>query len=99
MCSFFFFANVYHVLNIRLVGIVRGKNDKIDAARIAQYADEKYKLISPEKPLNKSILQLKELLSFRKKLVRENAGYKATKKERKHMYELNSEDFIIKTLP
>ena len=72
----------------RSLGIVRGKNDKIDAARIAQYADEKYKLISPEKPLNKSILQLKELLSFRKRLVRENAGYKATIKERKHMYEL-----------
>lgn len=82
----------------RSLGIVRGKNDKVDAARIAQYADEKYKQLSPEKPLDKGILQLKELLGFRKKLVRENAGYKASVKERIHMFELNSQDYIIKTL-
>lgn len=82
----------------RSLGIIRGKNDKVDAARIAQYADEKYKTLSPEKPLNTSILRLKELLSFRKKLVRENAGYKATIKERKHMYEAGDQDFIIKSL-
>jgi transposase len=82
----------------RSLGITRGKNDKIDAVRIARYGDEKYKLISPEKPLNKGILQLKELLGLRKKLVRENAGYKATIKERKHMYDANNSDFIIKIL-
>jgi transposase len=82
----------------RSLGITRGKNDKVDAMRIAQYADEKYKLLSPQKPVNKSILQLKELLCFRKKLVRENAGYKTMIKERKHMYEVNGRDFIIATL-
>jgi transposase len=82
----------------RSLGITRGKNDKVDAMRIAQYADEKYKLLVPQKPLNKCILQLKELLCFRKKLVRENAGYKAMVKERKHMYQVNSHDFIIATL-
>lgn len=34
----------------RSLGIVRGKNDRIDATRIAQYGDEKYKVIFPEKP-------------------------------------------------
>lgn len=43
-------------------------------------------------------MKLKDLISFRKKLVRENAGYKATIKERMHMYEVGKEDFIIKTL-
>jgi transposase len=81
----------------RSLGIVRGKNDKVDAARIAQYADEKYKQLDPEKPLNKSILRLKELLGFRKRLVRENAGYKSSVKERLHMYEVSAQDYIIKT--
>lgn len=82
----------------RSLGIVRGKNDRVDAARIAQYGDEKYKTIFPEKPLNPCILRLKELLSFRKKLVRENAGYKAAIQERKHMFAAGKGDFIIKTL-
>ncbi|MBA4140161.1 MAG: transposase [Segetibacter sp.] len=82
----------------RSLGIVRGKNDKVDAARIAQYGDEKYKALSPEKPLNASISKLKELLGFRKKLIRENASYKATIKERKHMYEVGNDNFIIKSL-
>lgn len=82
----------------RSLGITRGKNDKVDARRIAQFADEKYKTITPEKALNKNIIRLKELLNFRKRLVRENAGYKATVKERKHMYDVSNRDFIIKTL-
>lgn len=82
----------------RSLGIIRGKNDKVDAMRIGQYADEKYKLLFPQKPVSKCILQLKELLRFRKKLVRENAGYKATIKERKHMYEVKNSDYIIASL-
>lgn len=82
----------------RSMGIVRGKNDRVDAARIAQYGDEKYKTIFPEKPLNQSILRLRELLSFRKKLVRENAGYKAAIGERKHMLGVGNGEFIVRTL-
>lgn len=78
------------------LGISRGKNDKVDAKRIAQYADEKYKTIEPSKPLNKAIINLKELLSIRKRFVRENAGYKASMKERLAMYEVSKNDYIIK---
>ena len=80
------------------MGIVRGKNDKVDSARIAQYGEEKYKSIQPSKPLNPAIIRLKELLSFRKRLVRENAGYKSSIKEREHMQEVNKKDLIIKSL-
>jgi len=55
------------------MGITRGKNDKVDSFRIAQYGEEKYKSLQPSKPLNPAIIRLKELLSFRKRLVRENA--------------------------
>ena len=76
------------------LGIARGKNDKVDAKRIAIYADEKIKTINPDKPLNKRILKLKELLSFRKRLVRINAGLKASLKERIAMYEVTEKDTI-----
>jgi transposase len=82
----------------RSMGITRGKSDKVDAARIAQYAEEKHKSIQPSKPLNKSIIELKELLSFRKRIVRESAGYKASLKERKHMYPDLKQDIICKSL-
>lgn len=82
----------------RSMGITRGKSDQVDAARIAQYGTEKHKSIEPSKPLNMDIVQLKELLSFRKRVVREQAGYKASLGERKHMYPELKKDLICKTL-
>jgi len=69
----------------RSLGIVRGKNDKVDARRIAQYASEKYQEIKPAGRMNPTIIVLRQYLSFRKRLVRDSAGYKATLTERKAM--------------
>jgi transposase len=80
------------------LGITRGKNDKIDSFRIAQYGEEKHKSLIPQKPVSPVIIKLKELLSFRKRIVRENAGYQASIKEREHMYGENKKDIIVKTL-
>lgn len=80
------------------IGIVRGKNDKIDAYRIAQFADEKQKTLEPSKPFNHCIVKLKELLALRKRLVRENAGYKSTIKGRKDMYNSTAKDVHVKVL-
>jgi transposase len=82
----------------RSLGIIRGKNDKVDSKRIAQYASEKHSSLPASKPLNKRVLGLKELLKFRKRLVRESAGYQATIKERKHIYPDLGKDIIIKEL-
>lgn len=82
----------------RSMGIVRGKTDKVDSARIAQYGIEKYRTLEVSKPLNINILSLKELLGFRKKMIRENAGYKKQMAERKHIHELKREDSILKIL-
>jgi transposase len=79
------------------MGMVRGKSDKADAYRISNYGGDRIKRLVPDKPLNKNILELKQLLSFRKRLVRERAGYQNTVKERKHMYELGNKDMIIST--
>ncbi|MGI0060737.1 MAG: IS110 family transposase, partial [Nitrosotalea sp.] len=82
----------------RSLGIIRGKNDKVDSKRIAQYATEKYSSLRVSKSLDKRIILLKELLKFRKRLVRESAGYQATIKERKHIYPDLGKDIIIKEL-
>jgi transposase len=79
-------------------GITRGKNDKVDSARIAQYAEEKIKKLTAEKPMNKNIQRLKLLLTCRKDIVRESAGMLAKVKETKHMYDLNDTGSIIKIL-
>ncbi|MEO6948131.1 MAG: IS110 family transposase [Ginsengibacter sp.] len=80
----------------RSLGITRGKNDKVDAKRIAEYADEKSNKLEASKPLNKDLVQMRSLVSFRKRLVRERAGLQATVKERKKMYECSDKDLIIK---
>ena len=82
----------------RSMGITRGKTDQVDAGRIAQYGEEKHKQLTPDRPLNKGIIKLKELLGFRKRIVRELGGYKASLKERKAMYPDLKKDLICKTL-
>lgn len=79
-------------------GITRGKNDKVDSARIAQYAEEKIKKLNAEKPMNKNIQRLKLLLTCRKDMVIESAGMIAKVKEIKYMYELSDTNSIIKIL-
>lgn len=76
------------------LGMVRGKSDQADAFRIGQYGEEKSKRLEPSKRLDNNILKLKQLLSFRKRLVRERAGLESTVKERKHMYVIKKADTI-----
>jgi len=78
------------------MGMVRGKNDKADSFRIGRYGEEKRDRLTASKPLDNNILNLKQLLSFRKRLVREKAGMQSTVKERKHMYELKKTDTITR---
>jgi transposase len=78
------------------LGMTRGKSDETDAFRIGQYGEDKIKRLEPSKPLDKNILMLKQLLSFRKRMVREKAGLESTVKERKHMYETGRTDMILR---
>ena len=80
------------------MGMVRGKNDKDDSFRIGQYGEEKIKRLKPSTPLNTNILSLRQLLSFRKRLVRENAGLESTLQERIHMYSVDKTDTITKII-
>lgn len=76
------------------MGMVRGKNDKDDSFRIGQYGEDKIKRLEASRPLNNNILILRQLLSFRKRLVRETAGLKSTLKERIYMFSTGKDDRI-----
>lgn len=58
------------------LGITRGKNDKVDAQRIAMYAYEKRESIKPTILPGEKIEQLKSLLSLREKLLKHRTAYK-----------------------
>jgi len=78
------------------MGMCRGKSDKADAFRISEYGEGKIKRLIPDKPLDNRFLNLKQLLSLRKKIVRESAGYKNAAGERKHMYEPGDTDMLLR---
>lgn len=76
------------------LGMVRGKSDQADAFRIGQYGEQRRKRLVASKISDNDILRLKQLLSFRKRLVREKAGLESTVKERKHMYAIKTADTV-----
>lgn len=77
----------------RSLGITRGKDDRIDAAKIALYAYRLRDEIRLSKAPSKQIRALKKLLSLRERLVRQRAGYKASLKEQKKV--LGQKDFKL----
>ena len=58
------------------LGMTRGKNDKVDAKRIAKYAYEKRENLLPTILPGQEIDRIKSLLSLRDKLVKHNTAYK-----------------------
>lgn len=74
----------------RSLGLVRGKDDKVDARRISEYAYLRRKLLKPFVLPSLSVLQLQKLLSLRERLVKQRAGYISSLKE--HKYKLKQKD-------
>lgn len=64
-------------------GMTRGKNDQIDAKRIADYGWLRKETLIMDKPMSKAVEDLKAWLSLRVKLVRDRAGYMSRIKEMK----------------
>jgi len=89
----------------RSLGITRGKDDKIDAAKIAKYAYRLRDEIEPYVMPSKQTTEIKNLLSIRERMVRQRAGYKASLKEQRRVYRgkeyhvlFNTQEAIIKHL-
>ena len=69
----------------RSLGISRGKDDKIDATKIALYGYRLRDEIVPYDLPSQDIMTLKSLLSLRDRLVKQRAGYKTSLKEQKRV--------------
>ena len=69
----------------RSLGIARGKDDKVDATKIALYAYRLRDEIKTYKLPSEQILSIKRLLSLRDRLVKQRAGFKANFKEQKRI--------------
>jgi transposase len=66
-------------------GIARGKNDKIDSIRLCQYAYKHFDEIKSTPALNPALLQLKDLMSSRSKLLSQLNSNKTYLKELKNV--------------
>lgn len=102
IASFFDINNFYFALIPGLeikksLGISRGKDDKVDATKIALYGYRLRDEIKPYKLPSKNIHQLKRLLTLRERLVKQNAGYKATLKEQKRIYTRKDNQLLFET--
>ena len=69
----------------RSLGLTRGKNDRIDAQRIAEYAYLRREQLKPFVLPSINVLKLQKLLSLRERMVKQRAGFMGSIKEYKAM--------------
>lgn len=67
----------------RSIGMTRGKNDKVDAKRIAEFAHLRRDKLEPSTLPSKKVLKIKHLLALRERMVAQKAGYQGSFKEYK----------------
>lgn len=80
----------------RSIGLVRGKTDKLDAARIAAYGYEKKGMLTIDVPVSDAQKRLQMLYSTRDRLVRHRAAIIRSVKEYKHIG-IPEKDIIMQT--
>lgn len=80
----------------RSMGLVRGKSDKIDAARIAAYGFEKRDKLVANIPLDTTLQAVQRLYSVRDKLVKQRAALKSSLTEYRNIG-LAQQDLVIQS--
>ncbi|MFP4095127.1 MAG: IS110 family transposase, partial [Cyclobacteriaceae bacterium] len=80
----------------RSLGLARGKNDRVDAQRLAQFAFLHRHDLNPTQLPSSSLLKLKNLFAFRERLVKNQAALKQTIQDLKDTAHLVDNRFIIK---
>lgn len=79
-------------------GIARGKNDKIDSARLCNYAFRESDALTATEPLNPVLLHLKDFISARTKLIKQITSLRVSIKELGNVNEKPHQKLIEKTL-
>ncbi len=82
----------------RSLGIQRGKNDQIDAKKIAQYAYRRRDEVTIYKAPDKCLNKIRQLLSLREKLVRQRSGLMSALKEQVNIID-KSENRLMFSIP
>ena len=75
----FYQVNALHLK--RSMGLIRGKNDVVDALRIAQFISKNYEETPLYQTSDKNIKKIQVLMSKRNLLVKQRAQHKTLKKE------------------
>lgn len=78
------------------LGMQRGKNDKIDSRRIAEYGYEKRDRLKESKSCNAAIARLKQLLTQRRAFVKDKKAHEHRMKELLAMEDFKANDSLIK---
>ncbi len=81
----------------RSLGISRGKDDKIDATKIALYGYRLRDEIVLYNLPSQDVMSLKSLLSLRDRLVKQRAGYKSSLKEQKRVFLKKDHKILFET--
>ena len=89
------FAKVSALAIKRSLGLVRGKNDKVDARRIARYGLEKQDHLLADQPVGKVMERLQLLHSTRERLVKHRAALSTAVQEYQYNCGLKNNDVII----
>lgn len=78
------------------LGMQRGKNDKTDSRRIAEYGYEKREKLKTSKPCTEAIARLKQLLTQRRAFVNDKKGHEHRMKELLAMQDFKGSDPLVK---
>lgn len=81
----------------RSIGMIRGKSDKVDAVRIAEYGWLRKDQLTATDITPEAIEQLNNLLSLRAKLVRDRSGYLNRLKELDNAFMGSLDKTLLKT--
>jgi len=79
----------------RSLGMVRGKNDRVDATRIAEYAHLRRDTIKETKLPSALLQKMKKLIGLRSKMVGQRAGYMASVGELKRIYKKSDHSHLF----
>ena len=90
------FAKVNALAIKRSIGLVRGKTDQLDAARIAAYGYEKRSRLVCDVPLENDLKRLQMLYSTRERLVKQRASLVCVIKEYRNI-EIPEKDLIMQS--
>jgi transposase len=81
----------------RSLGVTRGKTDKLDAMRIAEYGWLRRDILTADAEVQQEILQLEMLISLRQKMVKDRSGYMNRVKAMKATGVCNASSCLVKT--